>query len=140
MTRKRCVLLICFTAIAVLPGCLTMKRGSTQVVSVDSTPPGATVRAEPGGGTIETPGKMILARRYDQLLRFEMAGYEPITIQLDRKNSVWQNVIWIHPVGWIIGAVVDLSTAAAYSFDPSSVSVQLNPKALPPAPAADRHQ
>jgi hypothetical protein len=80
------------------------------------------------------------ARRYDQLLRFQMAGYEPITVQLDRKNSVWRNLVRIHPVGWIIGAVVDLSTAAAWSFDPSSVSVQLQPTSKSAVPADNGHQ
>jgi len=128
VTAKRSILLAGISAILLLPGCLTMQRGSTQIVSVDSAPSGATVTAEPGGLSTETPGKLILARRFNQLLRFEMEGYEPTTVQLDRKNSVWRNIVWIHPAGWIIGAVVDLSTGAAYSFDPSQVKVQLKQK------------
>jgi len=81
-----------------------------------------------------------LARRYNQTLTFEKEGHQPVTVFLERKASsgLWRNAVWIHPVGWIIGVVVDLSTGSGYELQPGAVSVELPPivpdaKASPPS-------
>ncbi len=124
-----------------LPGCLTMRRGSTQAVQVDSNPQGATVVVQPGGTTFETPSQILLPRRYAQALRFEKDGFQPATVIVERKASsgLWRNLIWIHPAGWIIGVVVDLSTGSGYDLQPDAVSVDLRPavpkvEPSPPSP------
>ena len=113
----------------VLPGCLTMRRGSTQTVEVDSFPQGATVVVQRDGTTFETPSRILLARRYAHSLRFEMEGFQSETVVLERKASsgLWRNAVWIHPLGWIIGLVVDLSTGSGYDLQPDAVSVNLRP-------------
>jgi hypothetical protein len=118
--------------VLLLSGCLTIRRGSTQIVPVDSDPQGATVEIQPGGRIFETPEQVVLARRYSQTLRFSKEGYQPQTILIDRKTSsgLFRNVIWIHPVGWIIGVVVDLSTGSAYDLEPGHVFVELTPAPL----------
>ena len=102
------------------------------MVSVDSSPPGATVEVQPGGRHFETPEQVLLARRYNQSLRFEKEGYRPQTIIIERKASsgLFRNAVWIHPLGWLIGVIVDLSTGSGYDLEPDSVSVELEP-ALP---------
>ncbi len=112
-----------------LLGCLTMRRGSTQAVQVDSNPQGATVVVQPGGATFETPSQIMLPRRYAQSLRFEKDGFQPETVVVERKASsgLWRNVIWIHPAGIIIGVIVDLSTASGFDLKPDAVSVDLRP-------------
>ena len=106
-----------------------MRRGSTQVVPVASNPAGAMVEIQPGGRTLETPAEAVLARRHNPVLRFEKDGYKSQTITLERKTSsgLFRNVIWIHPIGWIIGIVVDLSSGSAYDLLPANVSVELEP-------------
>ena len=127
-SRWRSVIFVAIVA-TVLSGCLTMRRGSTQTVQVDSSPQGATVVVQPGGTTFETPSRILLPRRYSQSLRFEMEGFQPETVVVERKASsgLWRNVIWIHPIGWIIGLVVDLSTGSGYDLRPDAVSVNLKP-------------
>jgi len=102
------------------------------MVQVDSNPQGATVEIQPGGRHFETPEKALLTRRYDQTLRFEKKGYRPQTIVIKRKASsgLFRNIVWIHPVGWIIGVIVDLSTGSGYDLEPDAVTVDLEP-ALP---------
>ena len=116
-------------ASAAVCGCLTMRRGSLQVISVESAPPGATVHAEPSIRSTRTPGQLALARRFPQSLRFEKEGFETKQVFLERKASsgLWRNAVWIHPVGWIIGVVVDLSSGSGYNLKPDSVSVELRP-------------
>ena len=106
-----------------------MRHGSRQLVSVESKPPGAIVHIDPGGRTGTTPGQLLLARRYSQSLTFEKEGYQPVTVILERKASsgLWRNAVWIHPAGWIIGLVVDLSTGSGYDLSPGAVSVELEP-------------
>ncbi len=65
--------------VVVLSGCLTMRRGSTQMVPIDSNPQGATVEVQPGGRSFETPAEVVLPRRYTQSLRFEKEGYQSQT-------------------------------------------------------------
>ena len=112
-----------------LSGCLTMRRGSLQAIRVESTPAGATVVVERGGATSETPTQILLARRYSQLLRIQKDGFQPETVVIERKASsgLWRNAVWIHPVGWIIGVVVDLSSGSGYDLLPDSISGDLRP-------------
>ena len=123
--------------VTLLSGCLTMRRGSTQIVPVNSNPQGATVEVQPGGRTFETPDTVVLARRHSHTLQFKKDGYQPQMIVIDRKTSsgLFRNVIWLHPFGWIIGVVVDLSTGSGYDLDPEEVSAELElaPKAVEPS-------
>ena len=110
-----------------LTGCLTIRRGSTQIVSIESTPPGATVLVQPGGQSTDTPVQLPMARRYDQTLLFKKAGYWDRTVIVKRSSSsgLWRNLVWVHPIGWLIGVIVDLSTGSGYDLEPESVSVEL---------------
>jgi len=93
-SRLAVVVLVVLTSGAVA-GCLTMRHGSRQVVSVESNPPGAIVHIDPGGRTGTTPGQLLLARRYSQSLTFEKDGYQAVTIFLERKASsgLWRNAV-----------------------------------------------
>ena len=68
-----------------------------------------------------------MERSYDQTLLFEMPGYWDRTVIIERRasSSLWRNIIWIHPIGWIIGVVFDLHSGSGYDLEPESVSVEL---------------
>ena len=98
-------------------------------------------RASPGvtGGTenreIKTPGAIVLNRKQTQIVYLKKDGYEEASVILESSSSgLWRNVIWIHPVGWIIGVIIDLSTGSAYALEPDSIEMMLTrlPEQSPP--------
>lgn len=75
-------------AVALSSNC-SLSRGTTQLVAVRSTPPGAEVslNGEPVG---ETPLFVEVRRRdAEPVLRFEEAGFESIERELERRRSGW---------------------------------------------------
>jgi hypothetical protein len=112
-----------------------MVHGRTQIVDVTSAPPGARVHLSPTGEVLATPCKVVLRRKESYVLRVEKDGYQVESVALESKasSSLWRNVVWIHPVGWIIGVSVDLGTGSGYEFDPEAVDVTLTPIGTPAA-------
>jgi hypothetical protein len=94
-----------------------MVKGKTQVVEVRSVPPGATVEVQPGKDSFITPSKVALHRKSSYVVRIGKGGYVTETVALESKasRSLWRNAVWIHPIGWIIGVSVDLTTGAGYA-------------------------
>ena len=121
------------TALALLSiptqGCLTMARGPDQVISVESSPAGATIRVEPGGESGTTPRRLSLRRRTEHLVIVEKDGYEPTAVTLESSSSwgLFRNMVWLH--GVVVGLIVDYSTGSAYKLKPDSVFVDLRPVA-----------
>src|SRR5471030_2427756 len=67
-----------------LSGCATLiGEGSSQIISVMSTPPGATCvfyRQNEPIGTVQTPGNLVVSRRkYDITIKCDKAGYDQAT-------------------------------------------------------------
>jgi hypothetical protein len=67
-------------------------------------------------------------------------GYRSESVVIESKSKdLWRNLIWIHPAGWLIGGIVDLSTGAARELEPGAVSVELRPvipEVDPPVPGS----
>ena len=118
-------------ALIVTPGCATIVNGRTEVIGIDSLPRGATARIQPGDQMLVTPGQVVLNRKSSYAVRVEKEGYEPASVALvsSASSSMWRNLVWIHPVGWLIGLIVDISTGAGYDLQPDKVEVTLIPKA-----------
>lgn len=115
-------------------GCLTMQHGGSQIVPIDSEPPGVTVGIEPGGAGFETPGQAALERRSSYIVTFEKEGFQRQTTVIESKTSwqLWRNVIWVHPIGWVIGIMIDVASGAAHDLEPESVFVTLEPVVVVP--------
>lgn len=113
-----------------LAGCATILRSPTQSVSIASEPPGARATAEPGGGSITTPGTLPLRRKRPGTVRVEKVGYEPATIQLrsERDGEFWRNLIFLHPVAIIVACFVDIGNGSAYVLAPDPATVTLVPQ------------
>lgn len=124
MALYRTIILI---AAALTSGCATMKYGKTQIVPVDSMPAGAQVTIDQTGQKLTTPGQIVLLRDLSYTVSIEKEGYEKKTIPIvsSASDSLWRNVVWVHPLGWIVGIVVDLRTGAGYELDPNTISVTL---------------
>lgn len=112
-----------------LTGCCMMRNSTTQLVEITSSPSGATATIQPGGEEVVTPADILLKRKTSQYsITIKKEGYEPTRVKLVRNSAgLWRNFIWIHPVGWVIGVVVDTSTGAGYELKPDKIEVKLTP-------------
>jgi hypothetical protein len=115
-----------------LAGCATMISGSYETLRVTSSPPGATVSADPGQYRVVTPGDLRLPRKEAPYrLRCEMPGYEPLqsTVSYETNSVMWANMI----LGGVIGIIVDVQTGASKKLAPNPVHLTLTPALEPPA-------
>ena len=129
-------------AALVLPciGCASISRGTTENISISSTPPGAT--AELSGldnpTSCVTPCVVVVKRSADITVTVNKEGYEPQVIPLTKEIAgsgaagFAGNVL----VGGLVGMGVDAATGAAQDHKPNPVIVTLNPVAPAPQPRA----
>jgi hypothetical protein len=112
-----------------LSGCLTMERGPSQVISVDSIPNAANVEVVSEGKSFTTPDEIILTREENHILRIEKKGYQPKSVLIERKLSsgVFRNLFLLFPPGIIAGVIVDMISGSGYNLEPAAVSVELKP-------------
>lgn len=78
---------------AFLPGCATITRGTTQEISVDSTPQGSRVETT-DGATYTTPAAIKLKRNISHTLNFEKAGYEPAKLLSRHRSPAAEQLEW----------------------------------------------
>lgn len=123
---------------AVVGGCVSVARGTTENISILSTPPGAeaTVSGLDVPTACMTPCSVVVKRNADISVAFHKEGYAPQTVQLTKEiqstgaAGFAGNVL----IGGLVGMGVDAYTGAATDHKPNPVAVTLEPLA-PPAPA-----
>lgn len=105
-----------------LASCATIMQGSSQQMSIASTPTGATVYVN-GVQKGVTPMIANLARKDKHIIKLEMAGFEPYELPITRSVSGWVagNLVF----GGIIGLAVDASTGGMYKLAPEMVNASL---------------
>jgi hypothetical protein len=115
------------SALVILTGCQTIRRGPTQTITIATNPPGALATAEPGGQHVTTPGAFALRRKGSYSIRVEKAGYQTQTLALNRRSDseFWRNLIWIHPLAWIAAYSIDVGNGSAYVLEPEQVTIDL---------------
>jgi hypothetical protein len=137
-----------FAALGVmLGGCASVTRGTTENISISSTPSGveAVVSGLDIPTTCTTPCSIVVKRSADISIAFEKAGYESQTIQLTKEIPATGaagfagNII----AGGIVGMGVDAVTGAAQDHKPNPVIVTMQPshpsaRARPAAPKNPR--
>ena len=106
-------------------GCATATRGTTQSISVSSTPSGADVTAD-GTYMGKTPVTMELKRNSDHNIVVGGSIYEPVTVVVKKQfnSAIAGNIL----IGRIIGVGVDAISGASYDLVPSSIHVPLERK------------
>ncbi len=125
-----------------LGGCASVTRGTTENISISSTPSGAeaVISGLEVPTTCTTPCAIVAKRNADISITFQKEGYEPQIVQLTREVPATGaagfagNVI----AGGLIGMGVDAATGAATDHKPNPVIVTLQPSAPPPRPPAVR--
>jgi hypothetical protein len=123
---------------------MRMSRDTTQLVSVRSEPPGRTRTFAPGGAEATTPTSLSLDRKSSgsvnvgdglhknaaYIVTVSMPGYADVTVPLESAISTdtWvKNLIWVHPLFFGLGVLVDTSSGAGYEIRPSDIAVELHP-------------
>jgi len=129
-----------------LASCMTMTRGRSQTIEVQTRPPGARVTVRPVRGDLVSPASVTLRRKpgstinvsipdarhehVSYLVTASRPGYKVASVAIESKvaSGTWtRNLIWLHPVCWGIGVGVDLSTGAGYELTPSDILIEMEP-------------
>jgi hypothetical protein len=113
-------------------GCATIFRGTTQQITVDSDPRGATIRHLGTGETWTAPVELRLPRgdRHDFLATLD--AHEPAQFQLRSEANVGWWIADAFTLG--IGNLVDALTGALFDLSPERVHVVLEERATRPGP------
>jgi hypothetical protein len=116
---------------ALAGGCASVTRGTTENISIASTPSGA--EAVVSGLEVPTacmtPCSVVVKRNANVSVTFQKNGYEPQVVQLTKEVPTAGavgfagNVI----VGGVVGMGVDAVTGAATDHRPNPVTVTLQP-------------
>ena len=124
---------------AALGGCASITRGTTENLSISSTPSGA--QADITGLDVPTacvtPCAVLVKRNADITITINKEGYEPQIVPLTKEipgtgaAGFAGNIL----AGGLIGMGVDAATGAAQDHKPNPVIVTLQPiQRLPPPP------
>lgn len=115
-----------------IAGCASLIDGTTQEISVDSNPQGATVYVSTRKGDVlgkklkwgETPTKVTIPRK-DGVIFLEKEGYESSEVSLVRTMNpwIWGDILLTS----LLSTSIDTSTGASNEFDPNSYLVELTP-------------
>lgn len=127
---------------AVMGGCASVTRGTTENLSIVSTPPGAeaTITGLDVPTACVTPCAVVVKRNADVSVSIQKDGYEPQVVQLTKEIPATGaagfagNVL----IGGLVGMGVDAVTGAATDHKPNPVAVTLQPLAPPARPAPPR--
>jgi hypothetical protein len=126
-------------AALLLSGCASVTRGTTENISIASTPSGA--RADVAGTdapfSCVTPCVVEVNRSADITVSISKEGYEPQIIPLTKDISGGGGAGFAGNIllGGVVGMGVDAATGAAMDQKPNPVVVTLQPVAPPVAPA-----
>ena len=128
----RSVLLIgaCSAAVLVLAAaCATIVRGTSQDISINSTPSSARVMVN-GADMGATPTRITLKRDKTYQVIFQKEGFEDVTLNIDRAFQFTPAVIG-NLFSWgIIGLVVDVANGSAYELEPEQLDATLTARGI----------
>ncbi len=111
---------------ALLTGCATVTRGTTEALVIESEPPGAEVTLS-NGLRGKTPGSFKVKRDENLIVTITKEGYEPVTVtvtsQIGTGGAVGMagNVL----LGGFVGMAVDGLSGATKELKPNPIRVKL---------------
>ena len=112
--------------LALLSGCATITRGTSESFVIETVPPGAAATLT-NGMSCTTPCSLKVKRRGDFVVTLEREGYEPVTATVTSSvdgggaAGMAGNVI----LGGLIGAGVDAGSGAMHSHKPNPLTVTM---------------
>ncbi|SFI86630.1 PEGA domain-containing protein [Albimonas pacifica] len=121
--------LVAALALAALAGCATITHGSTDTVSIDTRPSGASCTVTQGGAQVArvdpTPGTIMVPKsKHDLAVRCEKEGYQPAvgSVGSEFQAMTFGNIVF----GGVIGVAVDAASGAMNDYEPM-VTIALLP-------------
>jgi hypothetical protein len=125
-----------------LGGCASVTRGTTENISIASTPSGAeaTIAGLDVPTACITPCAIVAKRNADITVTLAKEGYEPEIVQLTKEvpgtgaAGFAGNIL----AGGLIGMGVDAATGAAQDHKPNPLIVTMRPVAAKPLPHVAR--
>lgn len=127
---------------AALGGCASVTRGTTENISISSTPSGveATITGMDVPTSCLTPCAIVVKRNADITVSFAKEGYEPQIVPLTTEVAgsgaagFAGNIL----LGGGVGMIVDGVTSAAMDHKPNPVIVTMRPAYVAPPPPTPR--
>jgi hypothetical protein len=127
---------------AALGGCASVTRGTTENISISSTPSGAeaTITGLEVPTACITPCAIVAKRSADITVSFAKPGYEPEVVQLTKEVPVTGAAGFAGNLvaGGLVGMGVDAVTGAAQDHKPNPVIVTMRPMGPPSSARAAR--
>lgn len=119
MIRK---LLVLSGSLALVCGCASIVRGSTEQVSINSNVNGAEVNVN-GVLVGKTPFTGKIKRGSSTAVSVSKPGFETKTVTLDTSIEpiFWGNII----IGGVLGSTTDLATGSMYKYSPATIQIDL---------------
>ena len=114
--------------------CSTLLTEDTTMVTIYSSPPGATFETNTGD-TGTTPGTALVPQRLTLRVTLEKEGYETVVVEHPPRPSFWLlgNVVFTHPYLWF-GLGVDI-LSGNWRTHPRELDVELTPLSAEPKTA-----
>jgi hypothetical protein len=118
------LLLVCISSVY---GCATVTRGTSDVLVIESEPPGAEVEIQPANHHCKTPCSVKLKRKLEQIVTIRRESFEPVEVRVIPQvvgagaAGMAGNVI----LGGLIGAAVDAGSGAMKDLKPNPVKVTM---------------
>jgi len=137
--KERAWIVAIVVVVGIVYGCASIMSGTTQRVTFDSEPQGATVtigkKAEKDGQVTivdsyeagVTPLEVELPRRTNTMVQLSKEGFETQTVELKRKmnNWTWGDIALTSP----LSTSIDTSTGAVNEYKPGQYVITLQPQA-----------
>jgi hypothetical protein len=121
------------SAAALMNGCATMVKGTTQDIPITSDPSGARVQVN-GAAAGTTPTTVTLSRKFNHVITLEKEGYETETVAVTKSigRTTGGNLL----AGGIVGWGVDAMSGAQYDLAPATIDARLRTAGTGPATSA----
>lgn len=122
------VLCLSSGCLLLMSSCASIITGTSQIVPVESDPPGAQIAMD-GMGVGVTPAQITVKRGSDHVLAISREGFETTTVMLGKKFNGWYigNLV----IGGLVGLIIDLADGAYMWVEPEFVKVVLKRKGIP---------
>jgi hypothetical protein len=123
--RKILIKLVVSTfCVALLAGCATIVRGTSQTISINSNIAGANIELD-GSPIGTTPFSGKIKKKKDGTIKISKQGYVPQTISLNTDFDIVASGLGNVLIGGTTGTTTDWISGAAWMYEPNTYFVQL---------------